>query len=321
MRQYFAVFFAFILFSCETKNQNRKSISMGQSTGITISVDTLVLPINGNLVNVAWFRNNFYAMFETRRQNTTACFKKMIVFDKKGKFIEDVFIPEKIQNMVYCDFIVNNDSLYIKETQFEKTNLILGEYVADFALVKTRDFSNFKDELYNVYFVCHGEFGAAIRFQDKKTKISYGTDSPCPIVVNKLDSKYYATNSTVIFKVSEPQKLAKLDSDLKVNNTDKFGKNIEIVLDSSNFIANFGVMTSFVSNEKLLSLYSDNNGSYIGEVNNKQLRPVYKFPFKFSAHLNQQISAKEQVLTCRLSNNRSGILVVDGRNFNFYIIK
>lgn len=155
MKRYFAILlFTLTLSACETRTQsNHKSVLSNQSEGIKISVDTLRIPINGDLVNVAWFRNNFYAMFETSRQNTSQPFKKMIVFNKEGKVIEDVFLPKEIQDMVYCDLIVSNDSLYIKETQFEKANLVLGEYVADFTLTRTKDFPIFKDSIQYYIFI------------------------------------------------------------------------------------------------------------------------------------------------------------------------
>ena len=88
----------------------------------------------------------------------------MIVFSKNGEVIEDVFLPKEIQDMVNCDLIVSNDSLYIKETEFEKKNLVLGEYIADFTLTKTRQFPIFEDNACNIYAVCNGEFGGTIYF-------------------------------------------------------------------------------------------------------------------------------------------------------------
>ena|SRR5947209_14178750 len=121
MKPYFTIIFSMAVFACETKTEtNHKGVSLDQSSEIKVSIDTLSLPINGDLTNVAWFRNNFYAIFETRRKNTTELFKKMIVFSKNGEIIEDVFLPKEIQDMVNCDLIVSNDSLYIKETEMKK---------------------------------------------------------------------------------------------------------------------------------------------------------------------------------------------------------
>lgn len=323
MKRYlFILFSTLTLFACETKTQgDHKSVSTNQSAGINLFIDTLSIPISGNVVNVAWFRSNFYAMFETSRKNTSARFKKMIVFNKKGDIIEDVFLPKEIQEMVYCDLIVSNDSLYIKETQFEKANIVLGEYVADFAITKTKDFPIFKDSVYDIYSVCNGEFGGTIYFQNKRTKKGYEAASSCPIVVNKIDNLYYVTNSTSILKVQDPQKLENSNLNFKTHQGSLFSKGIETLFDTVDFDMDFGIATSFVGDQGLLNLYSDKQGTYIGEIENKRMKPVYKFPFKFSANFNQQFDNGKQLLICYFNKDKRGILVIDGKHFNFYRLK
>ena len=323
MKQYFTILFSTLtLFACETKTQsNHTNIATDQSAAINISVDTLTIPINGDMTNIAWFRNNFYAMFETSRKNTSGRFKKMIVFNTKGEVIEDVFLPKEIQEMVYCDLIVSNDSLYVKETQFEKANLVLGEYVADFALTKTKDFPIFQDEAYNIYSVCNGEFGGTIYFQNKKTKKAYEAASTCPIVVNKIDSQYYVTNSTSILKIQAPEKLTNSTLNFKAHQGSQFTQGIETLFDTLDFDMDFGIATSFVSDKKLLNLYSDKQGTYVGEIKDKKMKSVYKLPFKFSANFNQQLDNGQQTLVCYFADDRRGILVIDGKHFNFYRIK
>jgi hypothetical protein len=322
MNRYSTILFSITLFACETKTQsNYKSVPSGQPAEINISIDTLSIPIKGDLRNVAWFRDNFYAMFETTRKNTTKPFKKMIVFNKKGDVIEDVFVPKEIQDMVYCDLIVDNDSLYIKETQFEKSNLVLGEYVADFALTKTKDFPIFKDDVYNIYSVCNGEFGGTIYFQNKKTRKSYEAASTCPIVVNKIDSQYYVTNSSNILEIRSPEKLANSNLNFKTDQGSSFAKGVEALFSALDFDMDFYIATSFVNDKKLLNLYSDKQGTYIGEIENKKMKPVYKLPFKFSANFNQQLGNGQQILTCYFVDDKSGILIIDGKHFKFYRLK
>lgn len=260
-------------------------------------------------------------MFEARRQNTSQPFKKMVVFNKEGKVIEDVFLPKEIQDMVYCDLIVSNDSLYIKETQFEKANLVLGEYVADFTLTRTKEFPIFKDSVYNVYSICNGEFGGTIYFQNKKTRKSYEAASSCPIVVNKIDNQYYVTNSTSILKIEDPEKLENSNLNFKVRLGSRFTKGIETLFDSLNFDNNFGIAASFVRDNKLLNLYTDKQGTYVGEIDTKRMKPVYKFPFKFSGNFNQQLDNGQQLLICYFADTSREILVIDGEHFNFYRLK
>jgi hypothetical protein len=262
-------------------------------------------------------------MFETRRKNTTGSFKKMIVFNRKGKFIEDVFIPSEIQEMPYYDLIVDNDSLYAKETQFEKINLLLGEYVADFKLTTTKDFAIFKDDNYNIYSTCNGEFGGTIYFQNKQTKRSYEAASTCPTVVNKIGKEYYVTNNMgymgfpSVLKITDPEKLGKSNLNFKIQHGSTFNKGIEVLNDTTSI----SIATSFVADKKLLTLYSDEQGTYIGEIENKKMKPVYKFEFKFSADFNQQLDNGKQILTCYFPGKKNGIVIIDGYNFNFYILQ
>ena len=323
MKEYFVIIFAVITFiSCGTKTQpDDNSHSTNQSNGIQVSIDTLNISLDGNLRKVVLFRDNFYGMFETRRKNTTGSFKKMIVFSKKGEFIEDVLVPSEIQEMPYYDLIVNNDSLYAKETQFEKINLLLGEYVADFKLIATKDFAIFKDDNYNIYSTCNGEFGGTIYFQNKQTKKNYEAASTCPIVVNKIDKNYYVTNYmghmmgfASVIKIPDPEKLETSSLDFKIQYGSTFNKGVEVLIDT----ADFYIATSFTANKKLLHLYSDEKGTYIGEIENKKMKPVYTFAFKFSAVFNQRLDNGQQVLTCYFPDDKSGILRIDGSHFNFY---
>ena len=48
----------------------------------------------------------------------------MIVFSPQGDFIEDAFVPEEIQDMFHYDLRVENDSLFIKESQFAKRTFV-----------------------------------------------------------------------------------------------------------------------------------------------------------------------------------------------------
>ena len=323
MKQYLILIFSILtLIACETKTQSKiKTVPTDQSTQINISVDTLNIPIQGDLRNVALFRNNFYALFETNRKNTSERFKKMIVFNKKGEVVEDVFLPKEIQDMVYCDLIVSNDSLYVKETQFEKSNLVLGEYVADFSLTNTKNFPIFKDETFNIYSVCNGEFGGTIYFQNKRTKKSYEATSTCPIVVNKIDSQFYVTNSNSVLKVQSPEKLENSNLNFTTYQGSLFTKGVEMLFDSSNFDMDFFIATSFISEKKLLNLYFDKQGAYVGEIENKKMKLLFKFPFKFSAYFNQQLDNRQQVLICYFADDKRGILIIDDKHFNFYRLK
>jgi hypothetical protein len=72
----------------------------------------------------------------------------------------------------------------------------------------------FEDDLFIISKTCNGEWGGTIKFKDKKTGIEYSAVSTCPVVVNKLDGKYYVTNTLAhlrgfseILEIADPKTL------------------------------------------------------------------------------------------------------------------
>ncbi|AHF17537.1 hypothetical protein NIASO_09415 [Niabella soli DSM 19437] len=70
----------------------------------------------------------------------------------------------------------------------------------------------FEDSLYIVSKTCNGEWGGTIKFKNKKTGIEYSAASTCAVVVNKLNGKYYITNTLAhmrgfseILEISNPE--------------------------------------------------------------------------------------------------------------------
>lgn len=72
----------------------------------------------------------------------------------------------------------------------------------------------YDDEKYIVSKTCSGEWGGTIKFKNKKSGIEYSAASTCPVVVNKLDGKYYITNTLAhlsgfseILEISNPDSM------------------------------------------------------------------------------------------------------------------
>lgn len=325
MKQLTIILFTLLIsWSCQsqTNEKNINLITDSLSSNFQITFDTLNISIDGYLRKVVLFKGNYYGMFETDRKNTSKSFKKMIVFSPKGDFIEDAFIPEEIQDMPHYDIVVENDSLYVKESQFEKYNFVLGAYVADFKLTKTKELKFYEDEFYDIYTTCNGEWGGTIYFKNKKTNESYEASSTCPIVINKIDSQYYVTNYmghmmgfASVLKIQDPSKLEISDLKFDRHEGSQFNKGAETLLDTMNFY----IPTSFVVDNQLFHLYSDEKGTYIGKIENGRINPIYKFDFTFYAHFNQHLDNGKQLLTCHFEDSeKSGILIIDGKKFRFY---
>lgn len=327
MNQLILFFTIFSFFLCQSqKKENRyETISKNNSSTFQITFDTLDVSIDGDLRKIVLFRDNYYGMFETNRKNTTQNFKKMIVFNQKEGFVEDVFIPGQIQNMPNYELIVEKDSLYIQDFQFEKTTLILGAYVADFSLTKTKNLKLYQDDFFDIYADCNGEWGGTIFFRDRKTDESFEASSTCPVVINKIGNDYYVTNfmghmigfSSVI-KISDPRKLEKSSLNFKNKQGSTFSKGVEVLLNEMDFY----IPTSFVVDNKLFHLYSDGKGTYIGKIENGKYIPVYKFDFMFNADFNQHLDNGKQLLTCNFKDSKKNvILIIDGNKFKFHMLK
>ncbi|WP_207534777.1 hypothetical protein [Desertivirga arenae] len=72
----------------------------------------------------------------------------------------------------------------------------------------------YEDEDYLVSASCSGEWGGSIRFKNKKTGVERSAASTCPVTINKLDGKYYLTNTLAhmsgfseILEIADPEKL------------------------------------------------------------------------------------------------------------------
>jgi hypothetical protein len=331
MKNLISIILISILIASCGKNRNEKLLAVNDSSlqilknDFTIKKDTFNFSINGDLRKVTYFNDNYYCMFQTKRENTSGNFKKMVILNNKGEFIEDVFVPGGIQSMYYYDIRIENDSLFLQRAQHDEENFVLGKYVADFQPTETRAFRTYEDEQFNVYSTCRGEWGGTIFFQDKRTNVLYEGSSTCPIVINKIGTEYFVTNYmghmigfASVNKITDPRKLEKSGWDFKRRFGSENQKGIEKVLDTMDFY----IPTSFVVKDKLLHIYNDDNGTYLAEIENEEMKPIYTFDFKFSPQFNQQLANGNQILTFDVrKTGKDGILIIDGNNLNFKFLR
>ncbi|MBB4801528.1 hypothetical protein HNP37_001589 [Flavobacterium nitrogenifigens] len=322
MKKYFVILFIVLIqISCQ-KNDSNKNKDDLKHNEFNVKIDTFNAGIHGDLTEAVLFKNDFYCMFETSRKNTSEQFIKMVVLNQKGKFVEDVFVPKKIQKMPHYDLIVDQDDLYVKESQFEKENFVLGKYVADLEQVKTRDFCIFKDEIYNVYSDTKGEWGGTIFFENNETKEVFEAYSNFPVAINKIKNEYYISNkgmfSSNVLKISDPSKLHKSILDFSKNESSEFDQGVDIVFEADGI----AIETSFVVQDQLFHLYSYKDNVFIGVVEKGKMQQKYKFNFNFYSYSRQNFEDKKKLLTFYIpSNRKSGILIIDKKDFYFHILK
>lgn len=296
--------------------------AQAQTPDITVIRDKFDIRERGSLSKVEIFQDKFFCVFATTRKNTWIAFNRMIVLSSSGQFIEDVFLPWEIVNMSRYDLIVEQDSLFIKHNELAKYTYALDPYVPHFKQVADKKFNIYQDNNYNISSECRGEYGGTIYFENKHTSTKYEGSATCPVVVNKIGNTFYVTNylghlsgSSSVLKIEEPERLAKVDSDSKIYGGSKHYQGIETLLKARDI----KISTSFVIDNKLVHLYTDDEGTYLCKIDNQKLNAFYKFDFRFDATLNQQLSGGKQVLTCHFKDtNKFGILIIDGNRFTFH---
>ena len=98
---------------------------------------------------------------------------------------------------------------------------IIKEYWLDSISEKGKSYFNvdnniiYEDSLYTVSRSCSGEWGGTIKFKNRKTGIEYSAASTCPVIVNKLNGRYYVTNSLAhlrcfseVLEITNPEKMS-----------------------------------------------------------------------------------------------------------------
>lgn len=144
----------------------------------------------------------------------------------------------------------------------------------------------FEDSVYIVSKTCSGEFGGTIKFTNKKTGIVYSAASTCPVVVNKLNGKYYVTNALAhmfghskVIEIAHPDSMEvfqQLPEPRRKNGqtidryrreyASKATKGITSLVDSSGIL----ILASFPYNGQLYHILTDFNKTVLAKIENKQ---------------------------------------------------
>jgi len=169
---------------------------------------------------------------------------------------------------------------------FGQDQFIINEVVKPYPYMKNENKVNrnnfYEDSLYIVSKTCQGEFGGTILFKNKKTGIEYLAHSTCPVVVNKLDNKYYVTNtlrhlcgSSQILEIENPDSMtivklpqSRKEREKKIReikfNVPNLEKGTKSILDS------LGVLTiaSFPYNGQLYHIVTDYEKTFLTKIEN-----------------------------------------------------
>ncbi|WP_394665596.1 hypothetical protein [uncultured Chryseobacterium sp.] len=150
----------------------------------------------------------------------------------------------------------------------------------------------YKDEKYEVWKSCSGEWGGTVYFKNLQNEIVHYAVATCPVSVNKINGKYYVSNSLAhmrgfskILEIADPEKM-ETTKKIPVYHPDIITREYESestlgtkkILDSTRVL----IISSFVYNKKLYSIISgiDGKKTTISELKNNRFETVSELPEK-----------------------------------------
>ena len=158
------------------------------------------------------------------------------------------------------------DKFIIKELRGSFPNLSKND-------VKASRSKLFEDSLYIVSKTCNGEWGGTIKFKNKKTGIVYSAASTCPVVVNKLNGKYYVTNTLAhlrgfseVLEISNPDSMSVFELSNIVWNESKSTKGTKQLLDSIGVL----ILVSFPYNGQLYHVVANYEKTFLTKIENNK---------------------------------------------------
>lgn len=147
----------------------------------------------------------------------------------------------------------------------------------------------YEDSSYIVSKTCSGEWGGTVTFKNKKTGTEHSAASTCPVVINKLNEKYYVTNTLAhlrgfseILEISNPELMPILKVPEPRNNNgktiiryigddeSKSTKGTKQLIDSIGIL----ILASFPYKGQLYHIVTDFNKTLIDKIENQRLVTV-----------------------------------------------
>lgn len=176
------------------------------------------------------------------------------------------------------------------QKQFEIKEIYISNSSKDKAL---KDFKKkydafFEDENYVVRKTCSGEWGGSVYFKSKKSGVEYACSATCPVIINKLNNKYYLTNMLAhlsgsseiveienpdLMSVAEPPKQFRTEGFVIVpigSDEQQSTKGTHKVTDSIGVL----VIGSFPYKNELFHIVTDFNGTYLCSIENNRFRTM-----------------------------------------------
>ncbi|MCX8525229.1 hypothetical protein OF897_15010 [Chryseobacterium formosus] len=191
----------------------------------------------------------------------------------------------------------------------------------------------FQDEKYEVWNSCSGEWGGTIYFKNKHNGEICHARSTCAVSVNKINGKYYISNtlahlyeSSSVLEITNPEKL-ELTSKLPLFHPEILTREYEAetdlgttrIADSTGVI----ILTSFSYKDKLYSVIKDitDESLTISEIKNNKFKTVQTLDGLILNDSPQILKESENHQKIYFQNPTSGVLDIKDNKIKFTFYK
>lgn len=308
---------------------------------IDLEVKELIKPATKvELTHAVKHKDIFYCFFnEVKKDNSRQNIKFFFTFSEKGENLRKIEVPKEIQNTVYFDLFLRNETIFAK-TYMNSKIFYFDRNRQKWEKTSEVDDMIYEDDKFYFTYFDFGEWGSTTWIKDKQTEKEYELASSGEIV-NRVDSIYYITSDLQILKIEKPTELKKFNSDYLYEDIRKKdhakGSNSlqgsEIVFKDTTFSEwdwidkepKLRIATSFVRENILYHICVDSTKTFIAEVENGQMKPIQKIESKLSffdwyySYRNKIQKDGSQLLKFK-TNNKFGIMEITRQDINIYRI-
>ncbi len=129
----------------------------------------------------------------------------------------------------------------------------------------------YEDSNYVVTKKCHGEFGGFLTFKKKNTGEEYQCGSACAVIINKLNGKYFVTNtlahlqgSSEVVEIENPESLEKATPEKDITGffSPKSRQGTKTILDVYDTLT----LASFVFDNNLYHIITDFKKTFLAKI-------------------------------------------------------
>lgn len=317
------------LFSYNENSNKCKAQSYSSKNGdFFVNVDSLIIdlkpyvnPDKVSLTHAVKFGDKYYCYFTDKKDSYN---KYFFSISNKGSIEKKIKLPRDLTDCFYLDLFVLHDTIFSKPYMNDKS-YYLNLQTLKWIETPEPDDLIYEDERFYVTFLDFGEWGSSTWFKDKSSGKEYEIASSAEII-NRIDSIYYISSGVRVLKIDNPLKLKQCDKEYYYRNIKKkeFSKGTNSLLGTDAIYKDttysqwdfkepkLYIATSFIADNKLFYLCTDNVKTFIAKLENKKMIPILNFEKKYS------IFDWHYSYRCKIQKDGFQLLKFDAKTNNTY---